>query len=95
MKRSEESDAVAKANHKHGNSFANLLYARVSKLFIHITMHQRKAPINPAVKNTKHNKMLVTNIKRRPVDFSNSTKWVFTLCSFRNNLASLGSLTKI
>lgn len=54
MKRSEESDAVAKANHKHGNSFANLLYARVSKLFIHITMHQRKAPLNMLPCSKKH-----------------------------------------
>ena len=40
MNKPEESDAVAKAKHRHGNSLKSLDYACVKKSFIYITMHK-------------------------------------------------------
>ena len=48
----------------------------------------------PTAKHAKHNKLAVTDIREKPVNFFNDTARALDLCS-RNNFANLGSFAKV
>ena len=76
-----KSDTVSEVKHRHGNSAASLKLPRVIKSIIYIKMHKEKHSFtsHPAAKNPKHNKLAVTDIREKPVDFFNNTARASTL----------------
>ena len=78
--------------HRHDDSAAIFKYAHVNKSIIYVTMHKQESPINMfcCVKAPKTQKIAVTDIREKTVDFFYGTYF-----SSRNNLANLGFFTKV